>query len=115
MDRDTLRSHILSLYGATPDTPWQDKPRYEVYRHASRRWFGVVMDIPLTRLGKTDVTVSDVINLKADPWLIPSLTLDTGIYPAYHMNKTHWISVVLGEIEEDKLLWLLDMSYDLTK
>ena len=37
-----------------------------------------------------------------------------GIMPGYHMNKEHWISVVLdGSVGDGKTLDFLDMSYDL--
>ncbi|HOK38873.1 MAG: MmcQ/YjbR family DNA-binding protein [Bacteroidales bacterium] len=38
----------------------------------------------------------------------------TGITPAYHMNKTHWISLDLTSfIPEDLVYELIDLSYDL--
>ena len=41
---------------------------------------------------------------------------ENGIFPAYHMSKAHWLTVALdGTVKEDKLKFLTDMSYDLTK
>ncbi len=38
------------------------------------------------------------------------------MFPAYHMNKAHWLTIALdGSAEEEKLKFLLDMSYELTK
>lgn len=37
-----------------------------------------------------------------------------GIYPAYHMNKEHWLSLHLSEIDEALLFELLDESFALT-
>jgi predicted DNA-binding protein (MmcQ/YjbR family) len=38
----------------------------------------------------------------------------SSIKPGYHMNKTHWNTVTVdGTIPEDKLLFLIDLSYDL--
>ena len=31
----------------------------------------------------------EIINLKCEPDLIPTLIRESGIYPAYHMNKHH--------------------------
>ena len=57
----------------------------------------------------------DVVNLKCDPILTGSLRSDKGIFPAYHMNKSNWISVALdGSVSADKIKMLLDMSYELT-
>lgn len=38
-----------------------------------------------------------------------------GFYPAYHMNKTKWISVLLDRtVKKDMILDLLDASFALT-
>jgi len=57
----------------------------------------------------------DSMLLKSDPFLIGSLRREQGIYPAYHMNKEHWVSVHLEQIAEDELFGLIDISYGLTK
>ena len=37
-------------------------------------------------------------------------------YPAYHMNRNHWLTVALdGRMDEDTMEFLLGISYDLTK
>ena len=37
------------------------------------------------------------------------------VVPAYHMNKRHWISVILdGSMEEAEICRLIQESYDLT-
>lgn len=40
----------------------------------------------------------------------------TGFAPAYHMNKKHWLTILLnGSIDDDEIYNLLDMSYEMTK
>lgn len=40
------------------------------------------------------------------------LIQEDGIMPAYHMNKLHWISVLLdGSVPEEKVRELIDMSF----
>ena len=54
-------------------------------------------------------------NLKCDPNLIGSLRGKSGIFPAYHMSKTSWITVSLdGSVPDKHIKMLLDMSYDAT-
>ena len=37
-----------------------------------------------------------------------------GFLPGYHMNKQHWITILLdGTVGKSKILDFLDMSYDL--
>ena len=31
------------------------------------------------------------------------------------MNKTHWLTVDLGECDDDTVSWLLGISFDLTR
>lgn len=38
-----------------------------------------------------------------------------GFFPAYHMNKDSWISILLdGSVSEEEIKNLLDLSYKLT-
>ena len=47
--------------------------------------------------------------------LTGSLLTQPGFVPAYHMNKTHWISVILdGSLSDAEILPLIDDSYALT-
>ena len=67
------------------------------------------------RIGLAGDEVIDVVNLKCDPAFIGSLLHESGFYPAYHMNKTHWITVALDETASDDLLKIaLDMSFATT-
>ncbi len=116
MNREALDKYINNVYGVTAEFPWLSAPTFAVYRHRSnQKWFAVIMEIPKSKLGIEEEGNINIINLKSDPLLIGSLTLDKGIYPAYHMNKNHWITVCLdGSVEKDKAEWLLNLSFELT-
>lgn len=117
MKREELKSFILENYIAATDRPWQKYPSFEVFRHpGSGKWFALIMDAPRGRLGLSDFGTLDVVNLKCDPVLVASLHGESGIFPAYHMNKENWLTVALdGSAPDDILRALLDMSYDLTR
>ncbi len=116
LDRKNLDKYISESYGAAAEFPWVSAPSYAVYRHESnQKWFAVVMNIPKSKLGLESDDIVNVVNLKNDPIMIGSLQKDDGIFPAYHMNKSYWITVLLdGTVEDDKLKWLLDISFQLT-
>ena len=116
MNREILDKHIKEVYGANAEFPWLSAPTFAVYRHQSNdKWFAVIMEIPKNRMGIEEEGVINVVNLKSDPLLVGSLIIDNGIHPAYHMNKNHWITVCLdGSVEEEKVKWLLDLSFELT-
>ena len=73
------------------------------------------MTIPRAKLGLSDEGSVDVVNLKCGPVLAASLQTEPGIFPAWHMNKNHWISAALdGSADTEQIRWLLEISWDLT-
>ena len=116
MNRQKLEQLITEKYSIEPEYPWQSAPTFAVFRHSNnKKWFAVVMTITKDKLGLDSRENIDVVNLKCDQLLMGSVLNEQGVFPAYHMSKTHWISVALdGSVQEDKVKWLLDLSYDLT-
>lgn len=117
MDRSLLQNYIAETYGAPGELLFAKDPATCVFRHKyNRKWFAVIMEIPKMKLGlQADGNIC-IVNLKCDPWLIGSFRLEQGIFPAYHMSKAHWLTVALdGTVAEEKIKFLLGMSYDLTK
>jgi predicted DNA-binding protein (MmcQ/YjbR family) len=55
------------------------------------------------------------MNLKCDPQQALILREQfVAVIPGYHMNKTHWNTVLLdGSIPEREILWMIDHSYAL--
>ena len=114
-----IAAAILDKYGVEPDFPW-DEGRHDtsgVFRHRSNnKWFGLIMNIDRRLLDKeADEEVIDVLNLKADENKTAALHRICGIYPAYHMNHSKWISVTLDDTLEDRdVMDLIDESFRLT-
>ena len=104
-----LAQYIFEKYGERPDNPFDDDEGCGVFRYAAtRKWYGLIMPVKQNRLfGGDDESVIEVINLKVDPEKRGELLNINGIYPAYHMNKMLWISVLLDGTVEDKLLFSL--------
>jgi predicted DNA-binding protein (MmcQ/YjbR family) len=47
--------------------------------------------------------------------LIGALRQFDGILPAYHMNKEHWISVILDKVDDGQIMALIEDSFYLTQ
>lgn len=116
VNRNDVLSYVKKKYGTEPDFPWFKYPQYAVLRHRTgKKWYGLLMTIPKAKLKIAGDGNVDIINLKCDAPLA-SLFKENGIFPAYHMNKKHWISVVLDEKSpKDNIYSLIDLSFDLTK
>ena len=117
MSRTDLERHIAEVYSTLGENPWSTSPTNTVFRHRhNRKWFAIIMDIPREKLGLPGGKIISVVNVKCDPRLIGSFREEPGFFPAYHMNKAHWLTVAVdGSADGEKLKFLLDMSYELTK
>ncbi len=117
MDKQGFFDFVESEYGIRPDYPFEDDGSTAVFRHdINRKWFAIVMSIPRDRLGLEGTASIDIVNLKCSPALIGPVRNDPGFYPAWHMNKSHWLSAALdGSAEDEVLKFLIDLSFDLTK
>ena len=110
---------ILDRYSVEPDFPWDEgeKNPAGVFRHGNNnKWFGLIMNIDRRHLDKSaDEEYVDVINLKADENRTAALHRIRGIYPAFHMNHSKWISVTLDDTLDDRdVMDLIDESFRLT-
>lgn len=118
MTREELEKRILEKYGVRADYPFEEDLETGVFRHGDTgKWFGIAMRISKEKLALRQEGKIDVLNLKCAPEIIESLIgRESGIYPAYHMNKLHWLTVTLdGACDDATIDWLLDISFDLTQ
>ena len=110
--------HMRAEYGAEPEFLWPERyPNYAIFRHGdNRKWFALVGVVSRKSLGLADDADVEIINLKFDK----NQTYDFAetsdhIFPAYHMNKKSWVTVVLdGTVPLTEIKKLLDKSYTLT-
>lgn len=114
--REQLMRYAFEIYGTKPDMPFSSSPPASVLRHGDTgKWYALVMCVDGNRIGRPKGTAVEICNVKCDPLLLGSLYNGTNRLPAYHMNKTHWLTLVLdGTLPWEEIRSLLDMSYTLT-
>lgn len=114
MERQAVFDYIKRKYKITPEYPWRRDKESAVLRHVdNKKWFALIMKLKRDRLGLPGFEYLDVINLKVDdPFFRDMIIGEDGIMPAYHMNKQHWISVLLDNtVPDERVCELIDMSY----
>ena len=116
MNREIVLGLCKERYGTEPDDPFNDKYNSAVLRHRdTRKWYGIILTVSPKVFGLSGDEKVDVINLKIDPIMMGSFLQAKGIFPAYHMSKTCWISVLLdGAVSEETRSFLIDISFELT-
>ena len=114
MERKELFEWAKEIYGAEPDYPWNDWNC--VLRHKNnKKWFALGVEVNAKKVGVQEDKTVDVLNIKCDPMMIGSLRMKEGFFPAYHMNKTNWITVALDGTAADEIIRvLLDRSHAAT-
>ena len=117
MTKEELFAHIEREYNVKPDYPWLESPEGAVFRHGdNRKWFALSMPVPRRYAYPGETGEVDAVNVKCDPILIGMLRGEPGILPAYHMNKAHWVTILLdGTADDERLKFLLRQSFEMTK
>ena len=112
--RERITQYIQDTYGTQAEYLWADSPGNAIFRHpASKKWYAAMMRVLPEKLGFTGEKPLDVMDIKCSTIMIGSLLATKGFLPAYHMNKNHWISIVLdNSVSDDQIIPLLELSYD---
>ena len=116
MTKQQFLSHCLNTYGTLPDYPFDEDFETAVLRHTdNRKWYVIIMRVSRRKFGFDSDEVIDVVNLKLLIEMFGSFGASDGVYPAYHMNKLHWISVLLPDAPDDVVQFLVNVSFEVTK
>ena len=116
MTKQSFFSHCLNTYGTSPDYPFDGDFETAVLRHPdNRKWYAIVMRVSRRKFGFDSDEGIDVVNLKLPIEMLGSFSAADGVYPAYHMNKLHWISVLLPDAPDDVVRFLVNVSLEVTK
>ena len=113
--RDTIYKYAENEYGSLPEHLWAAFPLYVVFRRTdNKKWYAIIMNVPKNKLGLNSDEYVDVLDIKCDPSMLDTLLQKSGILPAYHLNRNHWISILLdGTVDKDTALKLLADSYEI--
>ena len=116
MTKQQFLSYCLNTYGTSPDYPFDEDFETAVFRHSdNRKWYAIVMRVSRRKFGFDSDEVIDVVNLKLPTEMFGSFGAADGVYPAYHMNKLHWISVLLPDAPDDVVRFLVNVSFEATR
>ena len=112
--RERITQYMLDTYGTEAEYLWADSPGNAIFRHsASKKWYAAMMRVLPEKLGLAGEVSLDVMDIRCGTIMIGSLLSTKGFLPAYHMNKNHWISIILDEsVPDDQIIPLLELSYD---
>ena len=110
-----IADRIFAEFGGTPEFLWANFPTYAAFRRAgSKKWYALIGTVARRKVDaacRSGETV-EVINVKVEQSELPAVLSLSGYYPAYHMNKKCWTSIILDDTLPDaEILSRLRDSY----
>lgn len=107
-----LAQRIKTKYGDKPAFLWEKTPDCAVFKNPSNeKWYALVMNIPGVKVHSMQDHI-DILNVKLPQDQIENLLERDGFVPAYHMNKKHWITILLDEsLDDDEIMTYIAESH----
>ena len=116
MTKQEFLEYCLDTYATEADYPFDEDFETAVLRHGDdRKWYALVMRVSRRKFGIASDEIIEVVNLKLPIEMFGSFDANDGVYPAYHMNKLHWISVLLPDAPDDTVKFLVNVSFEATR
>ncbi len=107
--------YAREVYGDEAEFLWEKSSDSGILRRKdSNKWYAAIMKLARNKLGEEASEVVEIVDLHVPTEKIAELLTCPGIYPGWHMNKKHWITVVLdGSLPDEVLYELVRESYRL--
>lgn len=108
---------ITNRYHDKPVFAWDNFPEYGIFKNSNNdKWYGLIMNINQSKLETGCSSEVEIINVKVDPDKVSILLKKKGFYPAYHMNKKNWITIILNDtLSDEEILEYIKESHQYTE
>ncbi len=100
-----INEFIYEAYDVMPEFLWPNIPSYAAFRKKQGgKWFAVIGSVPRRKVDTISLSAEDVevLNVKVDSSVIRDVLSQKGYYPAFHMNKKCWVSIILEDALSDE-------------
>ncbi len=106
-------NYAYEKFGDELEFLWNKLPKAAVLRHKiSQKWYAIFMKISARKLGIEKDNEVEILNLKTKSEDITKIIDMEKFFPAYHMNKKHWLTIYLDKISNiTEILPLISESY----
>ena len=112
---NALIAHAREKYGTEPEYLWEKFPDNAVLRRGDNgKWYGAILTTGRKSLGLEGEEKIEILDIRCDPVALPLIVDGKRVFPGWHMNKKHWITVLLdGTLAFDEVCELLEESWQL--
>lgn len=115
MTRSEIKKYIKNKYKIDSIAFLEEWSDFLVFRNEKKKWFAIIMNVPYNKVYRKaiETKIIDVLNVKLDPEMVSTIKNEKGFAPAYHMNKTHWVSIEINKVSDKIIKDLIDMSFEI--
>lgn len=108
--------YVRNTYGDELEYLWAKFPDNAVVRRGdNKKWYLALLTVSRSKLGFDRDENVEIIDLRMKPEEVEKID-KVKILPGYHMNKKHWVTVVLdGTVPLEEIFSMIDKSYVLAK
>lgn len=109
-----ITNALLKKYGDSPEFLWEKFQGSGIFRNPkTQKWYLAILDVEYSKIKKgAKSEIVEVADIKLAPEHVEYLKTQKDFYPAYHMNKKYWITVILNDsISDEKILELIEESH----
>lgn len=112
--KEKVVKQIKERFEVEPVAPWGEGKGLTFHHPDNGKWFALLTQVPKKSLGMKGEGEVDILNLKLAPEKVKEFVTKPGFCKAWHMNKTHWLTILLnGSAAVEDFGDLLEESYQL--
>jgi len=112
-----ITEKIIEKYHDRPIFPWEVATGHGVFKNpANDKWYALIMYVERCKIDKSTTEKVEAINVKLPSEKIARLVKEKGFYPAYHMNKKHWLTIILDDtLKDSEIMKYIEESHQFTE
>lgn len=108
--KNTVLNYLKTKENAILENPFE-KSKLDITVKINNKWFALLLTRSSKVLNINDNNNIEILNLKNDE--AEKIVNNINIFPAYHMNKKKWISILIDKMEIEEIKKYIDISYNL--
>lgn len=107
--------YVKNKYDDELEYLWEKFPDNAVCRRKdNKKWYFAILTVAKNKLGFESKEKVEVIDLRASTEEIENLVDNKKYFSGYHMNKKHWLTIILdGSVPIEDIYNRIDSSYNL--
>ncbi len=112
-----LITYIREKYGDELEYLWEKFPNNAIWRRKdNHKWYAALLTLSRRKLGMPSDETIEIIDLRGNPHEVEQSIDNKFYFPAWHMNKKHWYTIVLdGSVSMIEICQRVDESVSLAK